>query len=43
MCSVYISKFNSNCEKQILLLMIPNGAKEEWHYLAERKIIRIIT
>ena len=23
-CSAYISKINSNCEKQIILLMIPN-------------------
>ena len=28
--SAYISKQNSNCEKQIILLMIPNG--EGWHY-----------
>ena len=24
-CSAYISKINLNCEKQILLLMIPHG------------------
>ena len=29
----YISKFNSNCEKQINLLMIPNKEKESLHYL----------
>ena len=28
----YVSKHNSNCEKQAILLMIPNG--EKWHYLA---------
>ena len=28
----YISKQNLNCEKEIILLMIPN--EEEWHYLA---------
>ena len=28
----YVSKHNSNCEKQVILLMIPNG--EGWHYLA---------
>ena len=28
----YVSKHNSNCEKQVILLMIPNG--EKWHYLA---------
>ena len=35
----YVSKKNSNCEKQVILLMIPNGKKCEaksdgrWHYL----------
>ena len=29
----YISKMNLNCEKQIILLMIPNKEKEGWHYL----------
>ena len=28
----YVSKHNSNREKQVILLMIPNG--EKWHYLA---------
>ena len=28
----YISKINSNCEKEIILLMIPNEKKEGWHY-----------
>ena len=28
----YVSKHNSNREKQVILLMIPNG--EECHYLA---------
>ena len=23
----YASKYNSNCEKQVILLMIPNGEK----------------
>ena len=27
-CLVYISKINSNCEKQAILLMIPNEEKE---------------
>ena len=31
-CPVYVSKHNSNCEKQVILLMIPNG--QGWHYLA---------
>ena len=33
-CPAYISKINSNCEKQILLLMILNEEKEGWYYLA---------
>ena len=28
---VYVSKHNSNGEKQVILLMIPNGKR--WHYL----------
>ena len=34
LCPAYISKINSNCEKQIIILMIPSEAKEGWHYLA---------
>ena len=33
-CPACISKINSNCEKQITLLIIPNKEKEGWHYLA---------
>ena len=33
----YISKINSSCEKQIVLLMIPNQ-KKVWHYLAVKKL-----
>ena len=33
-CRAYISKINSNCEKQVILLMIPNKEKEVLHYLA---------
>ena len=29
---VYVSKYNSNHEKQLILLMIPNW--EGWHYLS---------
>ena len=32
-CPAYVSKINSNCEKQIISLMIPNEEKEGWHYL----------
>ena len=28
-CPVYISKINSNCEKQIILLMIQNEEKKD--------------
>ena len=37
-CPAYIAKINSNCEKQITLLMIPNEEKERWHYLAAKKL-----
>ena len=30
-------KINSNCEKQIILLIIPDEEKEGWHYLAVKK------
>ena len=32
----YISKYNLNAYKQIILFMIPN--EEEWHYLAAKKL-----
>ena len=35
---VYISKIDSNCEKQIILLMTPNEEKEGWHYFAVKKL-----
>ena len=41
-CLVHVSKHNLNCEKQAILLMIPNREKREansegrrWNYLAE--------
>ena len=34
--SAYVSKNNSNREKQVILLMISNG--EGWHYLAAKII-----
>ena len=38
-----ISKFSSDCGKQIALLMIPNEGKERCHYLAvKNKILYII-
>ena len=46
----YVSKHNSNREKQVILLMISNGeireakskGRGQWHYLAVKKIISII-
>ena len=32
----YILKISSNCEKQIILLMISNEEKERWYYLGEK-------
>ena len=37
-CPGYISNINSNCEKQIILLMIPNEDEKGWHYLAVKKL-----
>ena len=34
----YLLKINSNCKKQIILLMIPNEEKEGWSYLAVKKL-----
>ena len=36
----YVSKHNSNHEKQVILLMISNG--EKWHYLAVRKLSTLL-
>ena len=36
MYPAYVSKHNSSCEKQVILLMIPNG--EGSHYLAVREV-----
>ena len=35
----YVSKHNSNYQKQVIILMIPNG--EGWHYLAVKKLSAI--
>ena len=42
-CPAYISKFNSNCEKQVNLLMIPNKEKESLHYLKCSALLHRIT
>ena len=39
MCHAYVSKINSDCEKQIILLMILNEVKEGWHYLAVKNYL----
>ena len=36
MSSLYFK--NSNCEKQIIILVIANKEKEVWHYLAVKKL-----
>ena len=36
----YVSKRDSNREKHVILLMIPNG--EVWHYLAVRKLSALL-
>ena len=42
MCPAFISKINSNWEKQIILLMIPNEEKEGWHYLAIKRLSTLL-
>ena len=34
--AAYVSKHNSNREKEVTLLMIPNG--EGWHYIAVKQL-----
>ena len=34
----HVSKYSTNCEKQVFLLIIPN--EERWHYLAIKKYQR---
>ena len=36
----YVSKHYSNCKKQVILLMIPDG--EGWHYLAVKKLSALL-
>ena len=38
-CPAYISKINSNCVKQITLLMISHEEKGGWHYLAVKNCL----
>ena len=39
---VFVSKNNSNREKQVILLMIPNAVKGRWHYLAAKKLSTLL-
>ena len=41
-CPADISNINSNCEKQIILLMIPNEEIEVWHYIAVKKLSTLL-
>ena len=36
----YVSKHNSNCEKQVIFKMITSG--ERWHYLAVKKLSALL-
>ena len=36
----YVSKHDSNSEKQVILLMIPNG--EGWHYYTVKKLSTLL-
>ena len=36
----YVSKHNSNHEKQVIILMIPNG--EGWYYLQVKKLLALL-
>ena len=37
-----VSKYNSNHEKQVILLLISNGEKQ-WHYLALKRLSALLT
>ena len=41
MCPSYVSKHNSNSERQVILLMISNGEKL-WHYLAVKNLSQLL-
>ena len=36
----YVWKYNSNCEKQVIPLMVSNG--EKWHYLTIKKLSALL-
>ena len=39
--AAYVSKYSSNYEKQVIILMISNGDKQ-WHYLAVKKLSALL-
>ena len=39
---VFVSKINSNFKKQIIILIISNQEKKEWHYLAVKKVSTLL-
>ena len=39
-CPAYVSKHKSNCEKQVALLIIPNGCTQ--HYLKVKKVSALL-
>ena len=41
-CPAFISEINSNCKKKIILLIILNGEKESWHYIAVKKLSTLL-
>ena len=41
-CPAYISKINSNCQNQTILLMTPNKEKEQWRYIAVKKLSTLL-
>ena len=41
-CPACISKINFNCEKEIILLMIPNEEKEGWQYIPAKKLSTLL-
>ena len=42
MCPVYISKINLDCEKEIILLMIPNDEEVVWNYHTVKKLSALL-
>ena len=41
-CPAYVSKINSNCEKQIIILMTRNEEKERLHYLTVKQLSALL-